>query len=94
MSRIFAQYVSLLLSLLIMVFSLMSCKFRPDKIFSSILWFSFGMVGFFFYAYIIFLPHPKSIDSSDLSAIRTLIQYTEIAVWLGAWNFWNWKKRK
>jgi len=95
--RMLPQYVSLGLSILIVLISLMGLYFKRSKMYSSVMWLIFGLTGVVFYVWVLFTPAPHVVGpytNSDVSAIRTLIQYSLVASWLWLWTFWNIKKNE
>jgi hypothetical protein len=83
--RLFMQYYSFGLCLAIIAFSLISIKRSRWKLYSNLWWAAFGLVGVLFYIDVFTEPNFFGIHGTDLSAVRTVIQYTMVAVWLGLW---------
>jgi hypothetical protein len=94
--RITSQWISFVLCILIMTFSLWSAKVYRYKLYSNLMWFLFGLVGALFYADVLVIDwiNIDPVSGSDLSAIRAVIQYTMVVSWLFLWLLRDLRRRK
>ena len=74
------QFATTVVLILIVIASLVSCKTKPSKKISHLVFFLYGIIGLTFYALVFHGDH-----GHDLSPTRTLIQDTIIASWLWLW---------
>jgi len=88
--RLASQYAAMGLSLVIVIMALVSCRLKRSKLYSNLMWLTYGLVGLVFYMITLCRPE-MPLSSHDLSPIRTLIQYTMVASWLFLWSFTNFK---
>lgn len=89
-----SQTASFVMSIAIMVFALWSIKLKHYKVYSGVMWFLFGLVGFLFYVDVLIFDYIHFMNGNELSATRTLVQYTLVAAWLLFWSLKNIHHRK
>lgn len=91
--RIVYQEFAFALCVAIMTVAVLSAFQNRRKIYSDVIWFFWGLIGVLFYVDVLFIDYLPG-NNSDLSAIRTLAQYTLISVRLFLWMLRDWRKSR